>query len=401
MENTNEKVEVKQWWKEPGPSTPPKAKMGVEFLGMKFINPVIPAAGPNVRDGAELAGAVQGGAGGLLSKTVSVIAAPVPRPNMARYGRNGMINTELWTELSPEQWFEVEYDIGIKAARDANIPFIASVGYSADDLRIIAPQVEAKGVDAIEFSIHYVGTSFDSVVETAKALRESVSVPIIAKLSPHFGDLGDLAAELEPYVDAFTCINSFGPTLRVDIERGGEPMMGSELGYGWMSGEPIKPIALRSVFEVARRVNKPVIGVGGINRGEDVIEFMMAGASMVGVCTAAIYGGHGTYGRIAREAAQWLDEHGYKDISEIQGLYLNKFKGGQRVVLEFEEAPTLTADQCIGCTRCEAACWYDAIKAPPHENPTINADNCFQCGLCVSVCPTDALGFTPRDGVTI
>jgi dihydroorotate dehydrogenase len=94
------------------------------------------------------------------------------------------------------------------------------------------------------------------VAEVARVLRESVDIPIIAKLSPHFGDLGDLAAVLEPHVDAFTCINSFGPTLRIDIERG-EPIMGSRYGYGWLSGEPIKPLALRCVFEVARRVKKP------------------------------------------------------------------------------------------------------------------------------------------------
>ena len=382
------------------PEVEPRADMRVRLLGLEFRNPVLPAAGPNVRDGAALQSCAEGGAGGLLSKTVSVRAAPVPRPNMALYARNGLINTELWTELSLEQWLEHEYDVGLAAARAHHIPFIASMGYTPDELRRVAPQVAAKGVEAIEFTIHYVGTDPGAVVECAQALREVVELPIIAKLSPHHGDLGELAAGLEPYVDAFSCINSFGPTLHIDVERA-EPIMGSKHGYGWISGEPIKPLALRCVFEVARRVSKPVIGVGGIARGEDVIEFFMAGASMVGICTAAILQGNHIYGQVAREAALWLDEHGYESIEQVRGLYLNKYRDGQRVVTEFEEAPVLEEKACITCTRCEAVCWYDAIQAPPWELPAISAEPCFQCGLCVTACPTAALSFRPRDGVTV
>lgn len=387
-------------WQAPEPPVPARADMAVEFLGLRFRNPVIPAAGPNVRDGAMLRVVANAGAGGLLAKTVSTEAARVPRPHMAQFGRAGMLNTELWTELPLEQWLEKEYDVGIGAARQHGVPFIASVGYSAADLRIVAPQIAQKDLDAIELSIHYVGASFSDVIDTAKTLRDLVEVPIIAKLSPHFGDLGDLAEALAPHVDAFTCINSFGPTLAIDIERA-EPVIGSKLGYGWMSGEPIKPIALRCVFEVARRVDKPVIGVGGISRGEDLIEFFMAGASMVGICTAAIYHGADIYKRVSDEAAAWLDTHGYASIRDVQGKFLNQYRDGQRVVVEKEEAPQLTLDRCIGCTRCDQVCLYAAIEAPPWQAPTISEASCFQCGLCVSACPTDALYFRPRAGVTV
>jgi dihydroorotate dehydrogenase subfamily 1 len=382
------------------PQVPTKADMRVRAFGLEFSNPVIPAAGPNVRDGAALATCAEGGAGGLLAKTVSVRPAPVPRPNMALYARNGLINTELWTELSLEQWLDTEYDIGLSAARGAGVPFLASVGYTADEVREVGPKVAAKGVDAIEFSIHYVGHDFANVVDTARALRDAVSVPIIAKFSPHFGDLGELAALVEPYVDGFTCINSFGPTLRIDIERA-EPVMGSRRGYGWISGEPIKPLALRCVFEVARRTSKPVVGVGGIATGEDLIEFFMAGASLVGVCTAAILQGNDIYGRIAHEASVWLDEHGHNSVADVRGLYLERFRDGQRVITEYEEAPALDEKACIRCARCGQVCWYGAIDSPPEQLPKIEAEPCFQCGLCVAVCPTAALSFKPRRGVTI
>lgn len=297
------------------------ANIAVEFLGLRFRNPIIPAAGPNVGTGEQLRRAAEGGAGGLLAKTVSVRAAEVPRPDMAKYGLTGMLNHELWTELTLEQWLEKEYDIGLAAARQHQIPFIASMGYTPDELRYLGPLVEAKGVDAIEFTIHYVDPKL--VVANARALRESVRIPIIAKLSPHKGDLGDLAEALEPHVDAFACINSYGPALIIDIERA-EPVLGSTLGYGWLSGGPLKPLALRCVFEVARRVRKPVIGIGGITQPRDVIEFFMAGASLVEICTVVMYRGQEYHGKLARGVSAWLDEHGYGDLAEVQGLYLKR-----------------------------------------------------------------------------
>ncbi|MGE5675230.1 MAG: dihydroorotate dehydrogenase [Mycobacterium leprae] len=295
------------------------AQIGVELLGMRFRNPVIPAAGPNVGNGARLCQAAEGGAGGLLAKTISTKAAAVPRPHMQRYGSTGLLNTELWSELPPEAWLDHEYETGLTAARKHGIPFLASIGYSPAELRQLGPVVEAMGVDALEFSIHYLDPA--QLVETAKALRDAVHIPIIAKLSPHKGDLGELAAAIEPYVDGFACINSYGPALHIDLERM-EPMLGSALGYGWLSGSPIRPLALRSVYEVARRVKKPVIGVGGATTGSDVIAFFMAGASLVQVCTAILLRGQSHYGRMAREVNDWLDQHGYTDIKEIQGLYL-------------------------------------------------------------------------------
>jgi dihydroorotate dehydrogenase subfamily 1 len=301
------------------------ANLAVDLLGMRFRNPIIPAAGPNVGTGEQLRRAADGGAGGLLAKTVSMKAAEVPRPDMAKYGATGMLNHELWTELPLHAWLEREYDIGLAAARRHGIPFLASMGYTPDDLRYIGPLVQAKGVDAIEFTIHYVDPRL--VVEIARALRESVTIPIIAKLSPHKGDLGELAAALEPHVDAFACINSYGPALEIDTERV-EPVLGSELGYGWLSGSTLKPLALRCVLQVARRVRKPVIGIGGIVTARDVIEFFMAGASLVEVCTAIMYRGQGYYAKLARAVSDWLDAHGYDDIRQVQGLYLKEVAAG-------------------------------------------------------------------------
>ena len=369
------------------------ANVLVSVWGHAFKNPVIPAAGPNVGSGIMLRRAAEGGAGGLLSKTISRQAAQVPHPNMVRVGKENLLNTELWSELPPETWLEREFEIALAAAREYDLPLIASVGYTPEDLAELGPRLQDKGVDMIEFSIHYLDAQ--RLADTARALRNAVSLPIIAKLSPHTGDLGEIARALEPYVDGFACINSFGPTLKIDIENGTAPL-GSQHGYGWLSGPAIKPLAVRCVFEVARVTEKPIIGVGGVARGEDVIEFFMAGASLVGVCSAAILNGAHVYGKIAAETIQWLETHGYQDIAQVKGLYLNRYRDGQPVVTAVEKTAWVDETRCKACGVCEKVCQFDALKAPLKEIARVDMERCSACGLCVSVCPFGALALHPR-----
>lgn len=367
--------------------------LAVKVWNHQFRNPVIPAAGPNVGSGRMVRRTAEGGAGGLLTKTISRVAAAVPHPNMVRFAKENLLNTELWSELSPEEWFEREYDIALAAAREYELPLIASLGYTPEELAALGPRLEQKGIDILEFSIHYLDEK--RLTETAKALRNSVSIPIIAKLSPHSGDLGEIAKMLDPYVDGFACINSFGPTLMIDIEHG-TSLLGSQYGYGWLSGPALKPLALRCVFEVARVTDKPVIGVGGVARGEDVIEYMMAGASLVGVCTAAILKGSDIYGKIAAETARWLEAHGYQDIAEVKGLYLNRYRQGQPVVTTLEKTARVNETLCKACSQCERVCQFDAISAPLKQIAKIKSDHCTACGLCVSVCPFGAIDLVSR-----
>jgi dihydroorotate dehydrogenase subfamily 1 len=292
------------------------ADLAVEIAGIRFKNPVLTAAGPTSRDGESLLKAASGGAGGLVTKTVSVKPAVVTKPNMAvlqagKLGsRRGMLNAELWSELSLDRWIKQEY----RMALSSGLPVIASIGYTPQEVSQIGPMVEKAGVSAIEFSTHYVGGH----KEIAKTLRDSVSIPIFAKLSPQV-DVARVAKEVEPSVDGIVAINTLGPCLHIDIETG-QPVLGGEKGYGWLSGPAIKPLALRCVADVAQAVKLPVIAVGGVMSGEDAIEFFMAGASAVQVCTAAILDGPTVYGKIAAEISDWLDKHGHESVESVRGL---------------------------------------------------------------------------------
>jgi len=362
------------------------ADISIQLLGLRFRNPILTAAGPTSRDGMTLLNAAAGGVGGLVAKTVSVKPADVPRPNMAalkegRVGsRSGMLNAELWSELPLETWLEREYPIALSSG----LPLIASVGYTPEDVSQIAPRLEKAGVKAIEFSTHYVGGH----VEIAKALREAVNIPIIAKLSPKV-DVAEVARALEPHVDAIAAINTFGPCLRIDIESG-RPMLGSSDGYGWMSGSALKPIAIRCVADIAKVVKLPIIGVGGVMTGADVIEFIMAGATAVQVCTAAVLEGHTVYGKIAGQVEEWLDSHGYDSLRDIQGMALPHLEQG----VSLDPPPTVDLEKCTRCGLCEKSCVYGAITVKKSEELfAIDANKCEACGMCISVCPYFALSY--------
>jgi dihydroorotate dehydrogenase (NAD+) catalytic subunit len=366
--------------------------------GLQLKSPVLPGPGLNVAGAVAAIAAVQGGAAALVMQTVTM--APGTRANTTAfpYGKDGLFHRQPCSSVPFEAWFVSEFTPALQAARAAGVPCIPSIGYREAEVRYIGARLAAAGADALFYDTH--DASRDEILPALRGLKADVTIPVIVRLSPHHGeDLADLALLLEPYADAFCVIGSFGPNLLLDIEQGA-PALDSPLGIGYLSGAPIRPIAQRFVFQLAKQVTKPIIAAGGAMTGKDVVEFMMLGAAAVMLSTHAMAKGENVYGQIATELNEWLDGHGYSHANAVHRAYLRKYGHGQRVVIEKEEAPVLIEENCIKCTFCETVCFYDAIIAPPKMLPTINNDPCFECGLCVSACPTDALTFRRRDQLT-
>ena len=293
------------------------------------------------------------------------------------------MNCETWSETPAEQFIE-----DCKKIKNLGVPLIVSIGYKSDDVAKLGKIVQSElEPDAIEFSTHYVGRQVEPLVEIAKSLRKSVDIPIWMKISPNFLGIEELALAVSPFVDGFVAINSFGPVLDFDPENL-EPKLGSKYGRGWLSGQPILPIALRIVHQISSVQNKPVIGVGGIARGIDAIKFIMAGASAVQVCSAAIQKGHSIYGKIVSEIEQWLEKHGYNSLDEIKGLYSRSLENR----LKYSSIPVMTIDEskCTGCQACISRCVQGALYLSDDKSKVI-AENCIGCGYCQDFCAFDAM----------
>ncbi|KAH3760851.1 dihydroorotate dehydrogenase [Pelomyxa schiedti] len=368
--------------------------LAVNIAGLDFKNPFFVAAGPPGRDAKCLVACANGGSGGLVCKTISTSAAQVPRPCMARPASDlatSMLNVELWSDLPPEDWIAREY----AAARVPGVPLIASVGYSAADMLALVPKVDPL-VDAFEFSCHY--TKLDEITALAQALRKSTTKPIFAKLSPHGHDLIELAKQLRSCgINGFVVMNSLGPCLSLDIETE-RPLLGGSGGKGWMSGSAIRPIALYWVSQLVTAMpDVPVIGVGGVTSWRDAVEFFLAGASGVQVCTAAIYQGPKVFGDLVTGVTSFLQRKGYSSVTQLRGRAL------AHLPVQHNLIPPISSvnDTCVHCGVCQRGCPFEAIlvKKGDATSPAswkVDPTKCYGCGLCTTLCPKHSLSMITR-----
>ena len=177
----------------------------------------------------------------------------------------------------------------------------------AIELNISCPNVKDGGM---AFGVTCAGAS--SVV---KAVRQRYHKTLIVKLSPNVTDITEIARAVETEgADSVSLINTL-MGMAIDVERR-KPLL--SIGTGGLSGPAVKPVALRMVWQVAKAVKIPVIGLGGICTARDAIEFLMAGATAIEIGTANFLDPTVTM-KVRNGISEWLDAHGCQSIHEIIG----------------------------------------------------------------------------------
>lgn len=348
----------------------------VELCGLKLANPFVLASGPLSFSAKAIRAAFAAGAGAVVTKTISSRPTVNPIPHMADIGQGALLNTEGWSDLTAEAWVDRE----LPALRERDGILIASLGHTAADVEAWAGPVAAAGVDILEV-VSYVAGDMPALVRAAKA---AVEVPVLAKVSANWPDLMDVVGALvDAGGDGIAAIDSIGPTLRIDIETG-RPVLNRT---GWLSGSPIRPISQRIVAEIALRYDVPIVGTGGVGRGVEAVEMLMAGATAVGVHTAPLLRGLGFFDRAVKEMRQFLVAHDYTCAAQLQGLALPHLKTPlEPAGLTF----AFDADCCTHCNRCVEVCAYGARRLLGDEMH-VDEGECRLCGLCVAVCKPGAL----------
>ena len=181
-------------------------------------------------------------------------------------------------------------------------------GISGIELNISCPNVSTGG---IEF-----GVVPKLAARVTSAVKAATSLPVIVKLSPNVTDIKEIALAVEEAgADAISLINTLrGMAIDIDLRK---PCLGNIAGG--LSGPAIKPVALYMVFEAARVVRIPVIGCGGIACAEDVLEFIMAGATAVQIGTAALTNPQLGLD-VLEEIESFLRQHGVQNLTELIGI---------------------------------------------------------------------------------
>lgn len=159
------------------------------------------------------------------------------------------------------------------------------------------------------------GVTTTGAASVMRAVRQTYHKPIIVKLSPNVTDVTEIAKAVEAEgADSVSLINTL-MGMAIDIERR-RPLL--SISTGGLSGPAVKPVALRMVWQVAKAVKIPVVGLGGISTAEDAIEFLMAGATAIEIGTANFIDPTVTI-KVRDGINDWLDKHGCSSVSEIIG----------------------------------------------------------------------------------
>jgi dihydropyrimidine dehydrogenase (NAD+) subunit PreA len=248
------------------------------------------------------------------------------------------------------------------------------------------------GEDKVGFQM---GNDPEICYRQVQAVKKAVSLPVGIKLTPTTHNMVPIAQACEKAgADFLSIANSVRSFAGVDI-RTGLPKL---CAYGGYSGPAIKPITQRHVSEVAKSVRIPISAVGGVSTWEDVIEYMMIGATTVQICTSIMWHGYDYFQNIIQGLSNYMEQEGLNSFEPISGKALPHIVA----IEELAKKPPLTiqvdSTSCInltkgGCELCGKSCFYGAIQFNP--NLKLSPENCDGCGLCVELCPAGALKLVP------
>ena len=295
-------------------------KVNIGTLSLK--NPVMTASGTfgygvEFEDFIDLAGL-----GGIIVKGTTL----KPRegndyPRMAETA-SGMLNCVGLQNKGVDYFCEQIYP----QIKDIDTNMIVNVsGSSPEDYAECAARIDAlEKIPAIELNISCpnvkdggmaFGVTCAGASSVVKAVRQAYHKTLIVKLSPNVTDIAEIARAVEAEgADSVSLINTL-MGMAIDVEKRKKVL---SIGTGGLSGPCVKPVALRMVYQVAKAVKIPVVGLGGISTAKDALEFLMAGATAIEIGTANFLDPAVTI-KVRDGINDWLDQHGCKDIHEIIG----------------------------------------------------------------------------------
>jgi len=389
------------------------ANLEINFCGVDFKNPVVAASAEPTANYKNMERVIETGAGGLVVKTMTDSEAMMKLSHQTRwryldekhqvchgkiprlftfYGRTGL------EERPPNEWAKDVTKIRKLGDKEGCI-IIGSIGGTTVESWVnLARIMEDTGVRMMELNFgcphpsQMEGTKTGMVTgqdkllgyEIVKSVREAVSIPIIIKLTPQVVDVVEMAKAVhEAGADAVTLINRFVGFL-VNPETG-KPII---LGAAGVGGPWVKPLTLRWIYEVYNKLSIPISGTNGPYDAKDVVEFMMAGATTVQMCSVVMAKGYRWLSKTIKGLDDFLDSHGYSFAKDIIGIAAKSALTYAQMAELPKERAKINEDLCTLCKKCINSCFYNALSI---EDDKIVVGDCWGCGICSCVCPEGAI----------
>ncbi|BAD86449.1 dihydroorotate dehydrogenase [Thermococcus kodakarensis KOD1] len=298
------------------------AKLSINLSGLEFENPLILASGINDKVPEQWIRAHEEGAGGVVTKSIGIEPRKgYDNPTIVELPY-GLINAmglpnpgwKGFLEMVEGYSFDFPLIVSIFGGTPEEFAFLAeklSEVADAFELNLSCPHAKGYGME--------IGQKPENVYAVVKAVKDATDKPVIAKLTPNIDDITKLGLAAENAgADAVSAINTL-KAIAIDIYAR-KPILSNKVG-GY-SGPGVKPVALRAVYDLARTLDIPVIGIGGITTWQDAVEFLLAGASALQIGTAVSLRGWKVFREINEGIERYLREEGFSSVEEIVGLAL-------------------------------------------------------------------------------
>jgi len=301
--------------------------LSVDLCGVRLTNPTVMASGILGLSHEVVARVAQSGAGAVTTKSCSLRPRPGYHNPVVLDWQFGLINAVGLSNPGIEVMVEE-----IQAAKEQlaliGVPIIASIfADTIYDFGTIARFADEARPDLIEVNISCpnIDHRYQQVFATdpyvasqvTRRVKQNTDIPVLVKLSPNVTSIARVAeAVADAGADGITAINSLGPGLILDIDTRRSVLAH---GAGGVSGPAIRPIAVQCVRDICQAVDIPVLAVGGVTTGRDVVEMLLVGAAAVGIGSGVFYRGMEVFRKATDELESYMSNHGFGSIPEFRG----------------------------------------------------------------------------------
>ena len=389
--------------------------LSIDFCGVTFKNPFLLSSSPVSNSAEMVAQSFEAGWSGVAFKTLNSdrlpIIHPSPRMNPYDYGGKRLVGLQNIEQISDRPLKDNLLDfLYLKKNYPDHILISSIMGFSNEEWAYLAKVSEDNGADMLELNFscphmtvegsgHHVGKAFDLIEKFTATVKNTVTIPVIAKMTPNITDMTEPAIYAKNGgADAISAINTVSGISEIGLDDWvPKPNVFGVGAISGTSGPAIKPIGLHFIADMAKceELGLPLSGIGGIETWIDALEFILVGASTIQVTTGIIHYGYRVVEDMIEGLSDCMAERGIARVSDLVGKALPNLQTTDHFNLNRQGITQYDLDKCIGCGQCLIVCNDAAGQALEWDSekrrPKLVEDKCLSCMICSFVCPVPGL----------